>query len=62
MENYLKNYDEVCSYVISSTIKIEGTVVLTPKNKQPFEIKAISIYLEGNSNQDYPLQKKETYF
>lgn len=62
MENYLKNYDEVCSYVISSTIKIEGTVVLTPKNKQPFEIKAISIYLEGNSNQDYPLQKKRHTF
>lgn len=62
MENCLENYDEARSYIISSTIKVEGTVVLTPKNKQPFEIKATSIHLEGNSSQDYPLQKKRHTF
>lgn len=58
MENTLPNYEEVCSYPISSTILIQGVVVHTPNNKQMFEIMATSISLEGKSSQDYPLQKK----
>lgn len=62
VENNLENYEKICSYIISSTLKIEGVVILTPENKQPFEIKATYVFLEGNSNQDYPLQKKRHSF
>lgn len=62
IENNLENYSEVCSFPISSTISVKGKVILTPENKQPFEIKALNIFIEGKSNQDYPLQKKKHTF
>ena len=62
IENNLENYSEVCSSPISSTISVKGKVILTPENKQPFEIKALNIFIEGKSNQDYPLQKKKHTF
>ena len=52
------NYDEVVKYTVGSAVIAEGEVVLTPQNKQPFEIKAKEIVLEGLSDPDYPLQKK----
>jgi asparaginyl-tRNA synthetase len=51
-------YDEAVKYNIGSAVIVEGDVVLTPQNKQPFEIKAKDIALEGASDPDYPLQKK----
>ncbi|SDY45367.1 asparaginyl-tRNA synthetase [Proteiniborus ethanoligenes] len=54
----LSNFEEVSKYPISSALSIEGTLVETPNAKQPFEIKAEKIELEGVSSQDYPLQKK----
>ena len=51
-------YDDVVKYTIGSAVIVEGDVVLTPQNKQPFEIKAKDIILEGASDPDYPLQKK----
>lgn len=62
MENDLSNYSSICACPLSTTIKVKGKVILTPENKQPFEIKALSIEIEGNSNQDYPLQKKRHTF
>lgn len=62
IENNLENYSEVCSSPISSTISVKGKVILTSENKQPFEIKALNIFIEGKSNQDYPLQKKKHTF
>ena len=62
IENNLENYSEVCSSPISSTISVKGKVILTPENKQPFEIKALNIFIVGKSNQDYPLQKKKHTF
>lgn len=62
MENTIDNYKEVCSYPISSTILVKGDVVITNGNKQPFEIRAKSINIEGKSNLDYPLQKKRHSF
>ena len=52
-------YDEAVKYNIGSAVIVEGDVVLTPQNKQPFEIKAKDIALEGASDPDYPLQKKK---
>lgn len=57
-EKDLKNFKDICKVSISSSLSIEGTVVLTPEAKQPFEIQAKNITIEGNSNVDYPLQKK----
>ena len=53
-----EKYDEVVKYTIGSAVIVEGDVVLTPQNKQPFEIKAKAVTLEGLSDPDYPLQKK----
>lgn len=57
-EGNIENFKEVSKLTISSTITVEGTVVITPNSKQPFEIKATKIAVDGNSNSDYPLQKK----
>lgn len=54
----ISNYDEVAKQNISAAIVVKGTVTLTPEMKQPFEIKATSIEIEGTSTPDYPLQKK----
>ncbi len=54
----IQNYDEIASLNVGSAVVVTGTLVLTPENKQPFEIKAQSIEVEGESTPDYPLQKK----
>ncbi|WIV11217.1 asparagine--tRNA ligase [Proteiniborus sp. MB09-C3] len=54
----LPSFEEVSKYPISSALKIEGMLVETPNAKQPFEIKAERIELEGYSSVDFPLQKK----
>lgn len=58
-ENKLDNFKEISKLPISSSISVEGEMVLTPDAKQPFEIRASKVTLEGNSNSDYPLQKKK---
>lgn len=58
MENGLENYEEIKKAPIYTTLKVVGTVVDTPKAKQPFEIHATEIEVLGNSDSDYPLQKK----
>ncbi len=54
----LANYDEIAKQNVGCALKIEGQVVVTPENKQPYEIKATKIEVEGESTPDYPLQKK----
>jgi asparaginyl-tRNA synthetase len=54
----IENYDEIASQNIGASLVIEGIVELTPEMKQPFEIKATSVSVEGRSTPDYPLQKK----
>ena len=54
----IANYDEIAKLNVGSAVIVKGTVILTPENKQPFEIKAIEIEVEGESTSDYPLQKK----
>ena len=62
IENNLENYSEVCSSPISSTISVKGKVILTPENKQPFEIKAKEVEIYDVADSDYPLQKKRHSF
>ena len=54
----LENYKEIASQNVGAALIITGTVVLTPEAKQPLELKASSIAVEGVSTPDYPLQKK----
>ena len=61
-EEGLENFMEVAKLPISSSLTIEGKLVITPDAKQPFEIKATKIVLEGMSDIDYPLQKKRHSF
>ncbi|CDG02813.1 Putative Asparagine--tRNA ligase [Clostridium chauvoei JF4335] len=61
-ENKLENFKEVSKLPISSSITVIGTLVPTPEAKQPFEIQAKEIVIEGLSQSDYPLQKKRHTF
>ena len=54
----LPNYDEIAHLNVGAALIAEGTLVLTPGAKQPFELKCSSITVEGQSTPDYPLQKK----
>ena len=54
----IENYDEIAKLNIGASIVVSGTVVLTPEMKQPFELKAEEITVEGTSTPDYPLQNK----
>lgn len=55
----IANYDEIIKQGVGTSFTIIGELILTPKNKQPFEILAEDIIIEGESPVDYPLQKKE---
>lgn len=52
------NYDELAKIGNGSAIFAEGILVATPEAKQPFELKATDIRIEGTCPEDYPLQPK----
>ena len=54
----INNYNEIAKQNIGAAFVVTGTLVLTPEAKQPFELKAETIEVEGTSTPDYPLQKK----
>ena len=54
----LENYKEIAAQNVGAALVVTGTVVLTPEAKQPLELKALRIEVEGASSPDYPLQKK----
>ena len=56
----LQNYTEIAKQNVGAALVVTGTLVLTPEAKQPFELKADRIEVEGTSTPDYPLQKKGT--
>lgn len=58
----LSNFDQITHLNVGSSIRVKGKVILTPEMKQPFEIKADSIDIEGLSTPEYPLQKKRHSF
>ena len=61
-DNKLENFKEISKLPISSSISVTGTLVATPDAKQPFEIHADAVVVEGMSNSDFPLQKKRHTF
>ncbi|MEG1710552.1 MAG: asparagine--tRNA ligase [Clostridia bacterium] len=54
----INNFEEIVHLNVGSAIVVSGVIELTPQAKQPFEIKAVNIEVEGKSTPDYPLQKK----
>ena len=54
----VSNYEEISKQNVGAALIVKGLLVETPEAKQPFEIKAAEIEVEGTSTPDYPLQKK----
>ncbi len=57
-DDSLENYKEIAKQNVGAALIVTGTVVLTPEAKQPLEVKAATIQIEGTSAPEYPLQKK----
>ncbi|SCP95620.1 asparagine--tRNA ligase [Anaerobium acetethylicum] len=58
----MDNFAEVSKLNVGAAIIVKGKLVATPDAKQPFEIQAEEVYIEGPSSSDYPLQKKRHSF
>lgn len=58
----LENFAELCRINVGAALIVRGTIVLTPDAKQPFEMQAAEVLVEGPSGADYPLQKKRHSF
>lgn len=54
----MANFQELTKINVGAAVIVKGTLVPTPEAKQPFEIQAEEISIEGASTPDYPLQKK----
>ena len=54
----MANFAEISKLNVGAAIIVKGTLVATPDAKQPFEIQASEVAVEGPSAPDYPLQKK----
>ena len=54
----IDNYNIIASQNVGTSFVVVGQILLTPESKQPFELKAEKIEIEGTSTPDYPLQKK----
>ena len=57
-EAKLPNFKEIAKVNVGAALVVTGELLLTPEMKQPFEIHAQEIAIEGASTPDYPLQKK----
>ncbi len=58
----LDNFDVISKLNVGAALIVTGTLVETPNAKQPFEIQATNVEVEGASTSDYPLQKKRHSF
>src|SRR5690554_5919661 len=51
-----KDFEKVTHLSVGSSVKVRGTLVLTPERSQPFEIKALEVTLVGDAGENYPIQ------
>ncbi len=58
----MENFAEISKCNVGAALIVKGTLVATPDAKQPFEIQATEVVVEGASASDYPLQKKRHSF
>ena len=54
----MSNFQEISKTNVGAALIVKGTLLLTPEAKQPFEIQATEVTVEGASAPDYPMQKK----
>ncbi len=57
-EDTLANFETISKLTVGTALIVEGLLVESPGAKQPFELKATHITVEGTCPNDYPLQKK----
>lgn len=57
-ESKISNFSEIAKLNVGASVIVKGTLLETPEAKQPFEINALEIQIEGQSSGEYPLQKK----
>ncbi|MCQ2483338.1 MAG: asparagine--tRNA ligase [Clostridia bacterium] len=57
-EQELNNFNEISKIRVGASVEVTGTLVLTPENKQPFEIKASKVTMLGDCPENYPIQPK----
>ncbi len=58
----LSNFQEISRLNVGAALVVKGTIVATPDARQPFEMQAAQVIVEGPSTADYPLQKKRHSF
>lgn len=58
----LNNFNDICKLNVGAAVIVKGTLVATPGAKQPFEVQADEVTVEGPSTPDYPLQPKRHSF
>ncbi len=61
-DNRLANFEDVARLNVGASLRVKGLLVSTPQAKQPFELKAGEVEVEGASTPDFPLQKKRHSF
>ena len=61
-DDKLNNFSDICSLNTGAAIIVNGKIIATPNSKQPFEIHATEVAIEGDSSPEYPLQKKRHSF
>ena len=54
----ISNFQEICKLNVGAAVIAKGTLVATPSAKQPFELQATEVMVEGPSTPDYPIQPK----
>lgn len=62
LDEIIDNYEEASHISTGSAVKVTGKLKLTPDGKQPFEIEATHLVVEGTCDEDFPLQKKRHSF
>lgn len=58
----MDSFSQICKMTVGTAVIVQGNLVATPDAKQPFEIQAEKIFVEGSCPSDYPLQKKRHTF
>ena len=58
----LEDFDAIAKVVVGAAVTVTGKIVVTPGAKQPLEMQAREVVVEGISPSDYPLQKKRHSF
>ena len=59
VEENINDFKEISKQNVGAALVVTGRVIPTPNSKQPFELNACDVFIEGTSSSEYPLQKKQ---